>query len=109
MLHPLLVSSTLQTNTEGIINATGKSLPVANPPSFGHICKRINRLSIDIKRDTANDDDIIVSIDSTGIELTNRGQWMSDNWYKQNKKRLSQDSCCGGYKDKINPCSGGNR
>jgi len=65
--------------TEGIIKATGKRLP-ANPPRYGYICKRINRLNIDIKRDkTVNDDDyIIASIDSTGIKVTNRGQWMSE-------------------------------
>ena len=37
--------------TKGIINATGKLLLLpANPPSYGHICKRINNLNIDIKR-----------------------------------------------------------
>ena len=77
--------------TEGIINATGKRLP-SNSPSYGHICKRINRLNIDIKRDKTVDDDdddddyIIVSIDSTGIKVTNRGQWMSEKWNKQNKR-----------------------
>jgi hypothetical protein len=35
--------------TEGIIRATGKRLP--SNPSYGHICKRINRLNIDIKRE----------------------------------------------------------
>ena len=60
--------------TEGIINATGKRLP-ANP-SYGHICKRINKLNIDIKKDKIDDDDLIISIDSTGIKVTNRGQWM---------------------------------
>ncbi len=76
--------------TEGIIKATGKILP-ANPPSYGHICKRINRLNIDIKRDkTVEDEDededyIIVSIDSTGIKVTNRGQWMNEKWKVQNK------------------------
>jgi hypothetical protein len=71
--------------TEGIINATGKRLP-ANP-SYGHICKRINRLNIDIKRDKTDDDDLIISIDSTGIKITNRGQWMSEKWNKQQNKR----------------------
>ncbi len=43
--------------TEGIIKATGKRLP-GNPPSYGHICKRINKLNIDIKnRDKTDDDD----------------------------------------------------
>jgi len=66
--------------TECIIKATGKSLP-GNPPSYGHICKRINRLNIDIKRDRTDDedDDLIISIDSTGIKVTNRGQWMNEN------------------------------
>jgi hypothetical protein len=74
--------------TEGIIKATGKRLP-SKSPSYGHICKRINRLYIDIKRDKAvdgDDDYIIVSIDSTGIKVTNRGQWMSEKWNKQNKR-----------------------
>ncbi len=74
--------------TEGIIKATGKSLP--SKPSYGHICKRINKLNIDIKRDKTDDDDdddyIIVSIDSTGIKVTNRGQWMAEKWNVRNKK-----------------------
>jgi hypothetical protein len=69
--------------TEGIIKATGKRLP--SNPSYGHICKRINRLNIDIKREKVIDD-LIITIDSTGIKITNRGQWMSDKWHKQNKK-----------------------
>lgn len=69
--------------TEGIIKATGKRLPLN--PSYGHICKRINRLNIDIKGEKLVDD-LIIAIDSTGIKVTNRGQWMSDKWHKQNKK-----------------------
>ena len=74
--------------TEGIIKATGKRLP-SNSPSYGHICKRINKLNIDIRRDNTGDgggSDIIVSIDSTGIKITNRGQWMSKKWNVRNKK-----------------------
>jgi hypothetical protein len=57
--------------TEGIINAIGKSLP-ADPPSYGHICKRINKLNIDINDHDRKDDDdddkyIIIAVDSTGI------------------------------------------
>jgi hypothetical protein len=75
--------------TEGIINATGKSLP-GNSPSYGHICKKINKLNIDIKREEIGEDDddyVIVSIDSTGIKVTNRGQWMTEKWNVQNKKK----------------------
>jgi hypothetical protein len=40
---------------EGIIKATGKRLP-ANP-SYGHICKRMNKLTVNIKKDNTDDDD----------------------------------------------------
>ena len=50
--------------TEGIINTTGKRLP-ANP-SYGHICKRINNLNIDIKRGNMEEEeeDLIIAIDN---------------------------------------------
>jgi hypothetical protein len=60
--------------TEGIIKATGKRLP-ANP-SYGHICKRVNKLNIDIKIDKTTayeDDNLVIAVDSTSIKVTNRG------------------------------------
>ena len=33
-----------------------------------------------------DDDDLIISIDSTGIKVTNRGQWMDEKWNVQNRK-----------------------
>ena len=65
--------------TEGIIKATGKNLPEKSP-SYGHICKRINKLNVNInngcvKTDDDDDDDddgyIIIAADSTGIKVTN--------------------------------------
>ena len=64
--------------TEGIIKATGKSLP-ANP-SYGHICKRINKLNFHLNEVRTSSNDLIIAIDSTGIKVTNRGQWMYDKW-----------------------------
>ena len=79
--------------TEGIIKATGKALPERSP-SYGHICKRINKLNVNInngheKNDDDDDDDgyIIIAIDSTGIKVTNKGQWMDEKWNIQSKKK----------------------
>ncbi len=76
--------------TEGVIKATGKTLP--SHPSYGHICKRINKLNINITKGNTNDDDddeyIIIAVDSTGIKVTNRGQWMSDKWSLKKKGYL---------------------
>jgi hypothetical protein len=49
------------------------------------MCKRINRMKVDINNSigmdgNGDDDDIIIAIDSTGIMVTNRGQWMFDKW-----------------------------
>jgi hypothetical protein len=73
--------------TEGIIKATGKNLP--DHPSYSQICRRINKLDIINNRmgmDDDDDDGIIIAIDSTGIKVTNRGQWMREKWDVKNKK-----------------------
>lgn len=56
--------------TEGIIKATvGKNLP--NHPSYGHICKRINRLNIAIKECKTDDDDdddyIVIGVETVQV------------------------------------------
>ena len=65
--------------TEGIIKATGKNLP--SHPIYSQINRRINNLEIDSSRSSSeldgDNDDLIMSVDSTGIKVTNRGQWMS--------------------------------
>jgi hypothetical protein len=82
--------------TQGIINATGRSLQSKSPPSYGQICKRINKLNVDIRgggggdkmADDGDDGDeyLIISMDTTGIKITNRDQWMDKKWKVQNKK-----------------------
>ncbi len=70
--------------TEGIIKATvSKRLPTDKQPSYSQICRRVNKLDIPSNRlddDDDDDDGIIIAIDSTGIKVTNRGQWMQDKW-----------------------------
>jgi hypothetical protein len=75
--------------TEGIIKATvGKNLP--DHPCYSQICRGVNKLDIDINNSIDDDDDddvvIIIAADSTGIKVTNRGQWMQDKWDVKNKK-----------------------
>ncbi len=86
--------------TEGIIKATGKNLPIH--PSYSQICKRVNKLDIPSKRldDDDDDENIIIAIDSTGIKVTNRGQWMQEKWQVR-KKGYLKSYCCK-YKDQRN-------
>ncbi len=93
--------------TEGIIKATGKNLP--DHPCYSQICRRINKLDIDIN--SSDDDDdvvIIIAADSTGIKVTNRGQWMQDKWKAGKKGYLKIHVDCK-YKDQRNSCIGSYR
>jgi hypothetical protein len=74
--------------TEGIIKATGKNLPVH--PSYSQICiRRVNKLDITNKRLDVDNDGIIIAIDSTGIKITNRGpQWIQEKWNIRKKGYL---------------------
>ncbi len=70
--------------TEGIIKATvGKSIPEykrPSSPSYSQICRRTNKIDIDINSSIDDNDVVIIAADSTGIKVTNRGQWMQDKW-----------------------------
>ena len=70
--------------TEGITQAHAKG-KVPSIPHFTTINRRINRLDIKINDRKSNskeleNDYLIIAIDSTGIKVTNRGQWMRDKW-----------------------------
>jgi hypothetical protein len=75
--------------TEGIAQGHAKG-KLPSIPDFTTINRRINRLDIKIK-DTMDgkefeDEYIIIAIDSTGIKVTNRGQWINERWHVKNKK-----------------------
>ncbi len=59
-------------------------------PDFTIINRRINKLNILIdtaKEEISKDDYLIIAIDSTGIKVTNRGQWMREKWNSSNNKK----------------------
>jgi hypothetical protein len=75
---------------EGIAQGHAKG-KVPSIPDYTTINRRINRLDVKIKDVNNKDKDfedeyIVIAIDSTGIKVTNRGQWMQDKWNVKNKK-----------------------
>src|SRR6478736_3468435 len=89
--------------TEGITQAHAKG-KVPSIPDFTKINRRINRLDIRIKDITDSkkfkDEYIVIAIDSTGIKITNRGQWMRDKWHIKNKKGYLKIHVTGNVKTK---------
>ena len=73
--------------TEGIIKVAGGRIP--NHPCYEQICKRINKLNINDGNSEINEsEDVTIAIDSTGIKVTNRGQWLRDKWFVKKKGYL---------------------
>jgi len=69
--------------TEGIAQGHAKG-KVPSIPDYTTISRRINRLDVKIEDNNKSkefeDDYLIIAIDSTGIKVTNRGQWLRDKW-----------------------------
>jgi hypothetical protein len=67
--------------TEGLIRTYHTMVP--RVPDYTAIHKRINKLDIRIKPNISGS--IILAVDSTGIKLTNRGDWIAHKWDHKRK------------------------
>ena len=68
--------------TEGIAQGHAKG-KVPSIPHYTTINRRINKLDIKIKDNKSKEfqgEYIVIAVDSTGIKVTNRGQWLRDKW-----------------------------
>ena len=92
--------------TQGVVIAHADS-KLRNIPHFSTINKRLNKLEIDINEKVGND--IVIAVDSTGIKLANRGEWMSHKWHVGRKGYLKIHIAVDIKKKRILPIFGGNK
>ena len=70
--------------TEGVVREHAfNTLP--SIPDYSNISRRINRLDIKISLDDTDksdlhNDNFVLAIDSTGLKVTNRGEWIRHKW-----------------------------
>jgi hypothetical protein len=50
-------------------------------PDYSTISRCINKLDIKINEGLLGNDDIVIALDSTGIKVANRGEWMRHKWH----------------------------
>jgi hypothetical protein len=77
--------------TEGIVKGHMRN-KIPSIPDFSTINRTINRLDVKIKNDDENpnpseEEYIIITIDSSGTKITNRGEWMNKKWNVQEQNR----------------------
>jgi len=71
--------------TEGIVRAHAEN-KIPSIPDYSTIDRRINKLDIHVNNNKLGDNDVIIAIDSTGIKVTNRGEWMRHKWHCKSRK-----------------------
>lgn len=65
---------------EGFIRAISKLVPRLETPDYTTIWERINKLKPDLKQSLEGlGDDVVVAIDTSGIKVTNRGEWRREH------------------------------
>ena len=65
--------------TEGVVEVRGQQITIYSIPHYSTINRRVNRLDIRINEKVGND--IVIAIDSTGIKVSNRGEWIRHKWH----------------------------
>ncbi len=68
--------------TEGVVRAHAANT-LSSIPHYSNISGRINRLDIkisDYDKSSLYDDYFVIAIDSTGIKVSNRGEWIRHKW-----------------------------
>jgi len=62
---------------EGFLRKLSEMIPEIKPTDYTNIWRRGTRLPETI---LAGDEPIVMAVDSTGIKVTNRGEWMREKW-----------------------------
>lgn len=66
---------------EGFLRKLSKFIPQLKPADYTTIFKRGNKLELQLKNTISiPEEDAVVAVDSSGIKVTNRGEWMRDKW-----------------------------
>jgi hypothetical protein len=68
---------------EGALRHLSKFIPKLKAADYSTLWHRITKLVIEL---SANSREVIVAVDSTGIKVTNRGEWMRRKWWRKERK-----------------------
>jgi len=63
---------------EGFLRKLSEFIPKIKSADYSTICKRLKRLDVDLPEQY--EEDLIIAIDSSGMKVTNRGEWIRSKW-----------------------------
>ena len=65
---------------EGFTKALTNHVDGLKPPDYTSIWWRVSRMKVDLDPSIKPDEDVTIAIDSSGIEVSNRGEWIRQKW-----------------------------
>jgi hypothetical protein len=65
---------------EGFMRALSQHVDGLKAPDYTTIWWRVAKMDIDISRNVELDKDVTIAVDSTGIKVSNRGEWIRKVW-----------------------------
>jgi len=66
---------------EGFLRKLSDSIPEVKPTDYTNIWIRGTQLKLDLSETiSSSDEPVVIAVDSTGIKVTNRGEWMREKW-----------------------------
>lgn len=69
--------------TEGLCRAMKKQLKLKKVPDYSTINRRFSKVDVPIRNDS--NEPVVIAVDSTGVKVTNRGEWMREHYGKKRK------------------------
>lgn len=69
--------------TEGMCRAMKKQLKLRKVPDYSTINRRFSKVDVPIRSDS--NEPVVIAVDSTGVKVTNRGEWMREHYGKKRK------------------------
>jgi hypothetical protein len=66
---------------EGFLRGLSKLVPEIKPTDYTNIWRRGTKMKLDLSETIlSSDEPVVIAVDSTGIKVTNRGEWMREKW-----------------------------
>jgi len=71
---------------EGFLNVMSKHIDRLKVPDYTTMQWRVARVKVQLNPEVDPERNVVIAVDSTGIKVTNRGEWIRDKWNKQKKR-----------------------
>ncbi len=68
---------------EGFMRALSQHVDGLKAPDYTTIWWRVSKMKVEVTKDVELDKDVTIAVDSTGIKVSNRGEWIHKKWRVQ--------------------------